>query len=160
MSQAETDITRITRSGHFRLALPPALAFKLFTAVGERLWVPGWTPEILGPLPQAGGLVFLTGDGAERTIWTVIDSDPVGGRVRYSRVTPASRAGAVTIELAPTGTGCRVEVTYDLTALNADGAAALDAYAPDRFAAMLNHWRELIETMLAKDAPDLAALVA
>ena len=86
---------REIQSGRFALALPKANAFKLFTAEGERLWVPGWAPEILGPLPQATGLVFLTGEGAERTIWTVVESDPARGLVRYSRVTPGSRAGFV-----------------------------------------------------------------
>lgn len=155
-----TEIQRITRRGDFRLNLPAALAFKLFTAAGERLWVPDWSPRILGPLPQGPGLVFLTGDGAERTIWTVIESDPASGRVRYSRVTPASRAGTVTVEVKPIEEGCRVDVAYDLTALDPDGAASLDAYAPERFAEMLAHWRALIEDLLARDAPDLAALVA
>jgi hypothetical protein len=154
------EIARIIRRGGFRLDLPTAEAFKLFTAAGERLWVPGWSPEILGPLPQAPGLVFLTGEGVERTIWTVIESDPARGRARYSRVTPASRAGTVTVEVSPAEGGCHVEVAYDLTALDPDGAASLDAYAPERFAEMLEHWRALIEDLLARDAPDLAALVA
>lgn len=154
------DVARITRRGSFQLALPPAEAFKLFTAEGERLWVPGWSPDILGDLPQRQGLVFLTGDGAERTIWTVIESDPSAGRVRYSRVTPASRAGIVTVEVTAIDAGCQVDVAYDLTALGQDGAASLDAYSAPLFAEMLEHWRALIQARLATDAPDLKALVA
>lgn len=160
MTGDKDEIARITRRGGFRLALPAAEAFKLFTAAGERLWVPGWSPEILGPLPQQPGLVFLTGDGVERTIWTVIESDPGAGRVRYSRVTPASRAGTVTVEVSPAEGGCHVDVAYDLTALGPDGAPSLDAYSPRRFTEMLEHWRALIEDLLARETPDLAALVA
>lgn len=160
MTGVAEPIARIVRRGDFRLDLPADQAFKLFTAAGERLWVPGWSPRILGPLPQGPGLVFVTGDGDERTIWTVLESDPVKGRVRYSRVTPASRAGTVTVQISAAGKGCQVEVAYDLTALDADGTAALEAYAPDRFAQMLDHWRALIEAMMAKDPPDLTALVA
>ena len=134
---------RETQSGGFELALPMDEAFKLFTAEGERLWVPGWAPEILGPLPQAAGLVFLTGEGAERTIWTVIESDPPG-RILYSRVTPGSRAGLVEVRLGERGNRTGVDVGYDLTALSDEGEQALDAYAGAAFADMLVTWERLI----------------
>ena len=38
---------RSRRQGSFVLPLPPAQAFDLFTAEGERRWVAGWDPEIL-----------------------------------------------------------------------------------------------------------------
>ena len=151
--------TRIRQRGRFQIALPPAQAFKLFTAEGERLWVPDWAPEILGPLPQEAGLVFLTGIGTQRTIWTVIESRPADGRVRYSRVTPGSRAGIVSVDVTGADGGSKVVVSYDLTALSADGEAALEAYSPANFAGMMDEWRTMIERMLAASRPDLATLV-
>lgn len=139
---------RETQTGGFELDLPMKDAFKLFTAEGERLWVPGWSPEVLGELPQAPGLVFLTGEGSEHTIWTIIESNPVGGFVRYSRVTPGSRAGLVEVRLAVVGDRTRVDVTYDLTALTPDGEQALTAYSGPRFVEMLEQWRELIAAYL------------
>ena len=139
---------RERHTGRFELALPRDEAFKLFTADGERLWVPGWTPAILGPLPQAPGLVFLTGEGAERTIWTVLESDPVDGLVRYSRVTPGSRAGLVEVRVSGEGDRTRVDVTYDLTALSPEGEEALEAYSAPRFAEMLANWEKLIAAFL------------
>ncbi len=141
---------RERQTGGFELPLPLREAFKLFTAEGERLWVPGWSPEILGPLPQADGLVFLTGEGAEHTIWTVIESDP-DGRLLYSRVTPGSRAGLVEVRLREAGETTRVDVTYDLTALSEEGERALDAYAETRFAEMLADWQALIAAFLARE---------
>lgn len=152
-------VARIRQSGSFPLDLLPAEAFKLFTAAGERLWVPGWAPAILGPLPQHPGLVFTTGTGADFTIWTVIDSDPAAGHVRYSRVTPGSRAGIVTVQVAAEAAGTRVEVAYDLTALSPEGETALQALAADRFAEMMREWQRLATAMLAEGRPDLAALV-
>ena len=142
---------RERQQGHIELPLPANEAFKLFTAEGERLWVPGWSPEILGPVPQAPGMVFLTGDGAERTIWTVIASDPVGGMLRYSRVTPALRAGLVEVRLTGEGERSRVEVNYDLTALSSDGEESLEAYSAPRFAEMLETWHALITAFLRSD---------
>ena len=142
---------REIQTGRFPLPLRTDEAFKLFTAEGERLWVPGWAPEILGALPQAPGLVFLTGKGSERTIWTVIESDRSRGLVRYSRVTPRSRAGLVEVRVEPDGDGCSVAVSYDLTALSAEGEAALDALSGSRFNDMLETWRGLILDFLAGD---------
>ena len=145
---------REIRTGHFTLELPMRDAFKLFTAEGERLWVPDWSPAILGALPQAPGLVFLTGTGADHTIWTVLDSECAAtrGHARYSRVTPGSRAGIVDVQLTAEATErTRVDVSYDLTALSPDGERALDAYDAPRFAQMLESWRTLITSFLARE---------
>ena len=142
---------RIREKGDFELALPPAEAFKLFTAEGERLWVPGWSPEMLAPPPQARGTVFLTGEGAERTIWTVLESDPAKGSLLYSRVTPGSRAGVVEVVLAKAGDRTRVQVGYDLTALSPEGEAALGAYQGARFTGMMEDWRTRIVAVLARE---------
>jgi hypothetical protein len=148
---AERFPRRERRKGQIELPLPAEDAFKLFTAEGERLWVPGWSPEMLGAVPQAQGLVFLTGEGDEWTIWTVIASDPVGGILRYSRVTPALRAGLVEVRLTGEGERTRVEVRYDLTALSSDGEASLEAYSAPRFAEMLDTWHALITDFLRSD---------
>ena len=136
------------QTGAFDLPLPPDEAFKLFTAEGERLWVPDWAPQMLGTLPQAPGLVFLTGGGDEATIWTVLASDLPGGLVRYSRVTPGSRAGIVEVGLTAKDEGTQVQVTYDLTALSPEGEQALEAYRGEAFAEMLRTWCSLIEQFL------------
>ena len=135
---------RIHESGNFALPLPPEQAFPLFTAEGERLWVPGWDPQMLGETPQQKGLVFLTGEGEEHTIWTVLESDPELGRLRYSRVTPRSRAGIVTVTIAGDAGGSQIQVQYNLTALSFDGSKRLDDYSGDKFRLMLAEWRRLI----------------
>ncbi|WP_445680886.1 hypothetical protein [Radicibacter daui] len=158
MADPASGALRIRRHGSFELALPPADAFKLFTAEGEKLWVPGWSPILLGPLPQQAGLVFLTGDGAEHTIWTVIDHDPVAGRVCYSRVTPASRAGFVRVQVTPANGGSRVAVEYDLTALDGEGAA-LQSWSPEYFSGMMAEWQSRILALPAEVRASLGDLV-
>ena len=146
---------RASRSGSFTLPLAPEAAFHLFTADGERLWVEGWDPMVPGdpplPLPrdaeQEEGLVFLTGAGDDCTIWTVLHSCRESGRLRYSRVTPASRAGIVDVALTAQGEGCLVSVAYDLTALTP--AEDLAAYQPAAFAAMLRDWSSAIHAAIA-----------
>jgi hypothetical protein len=144
---------RIANSGSFELFLPPGRAFDFFTAEGERLWVPGWSPTILGDLPQHPGLVFLTDADGKQTIWTVIESDPATLKHRYSRVTPGHTAAIVEVQLRPSGTGSSVEVSYDLTALSKEGEVALNGYADPQFGEMMDKWRSLVTAMLASREP-------
>lgn len=149
----ETDHPRAARSGTIHVALPPAEAFDLFTAEGERLWAPGWDPTILsgGREPEAGA-VFLTGHGGEETIWTVIEADRGAGRLCYSRVSPGSRAGIVRVRLMPEGAGSRVQVAYDMTALGRAGVPAVAGMDEAGFAAMLGDWERLIGEAVAAGA--------
>lgn len=143
---------RARSSGSFLIPIPPDDAFGLFTAEGEMLWVPGWSPDIFGPSPQQPGLVFLTGPEEQRTFWTVIQSDRQEKRHRYSRVTPSQHAGLVDVHLTAEQGGSRVHVAYDLTALPGCDATVLEPYFEPAFFAMLEEWRELILRALAEGA--------
>ena len=149
---AADQVRRVRNSGSFELPLPPDQAFPLFTADGERKWVPGWSPTVLGPEPQHTGLVFLTQSHGLDTIWTVIESDPAKRRHLYSRVTPGASAGTVEVCVRPAPQGSIVDVAYDLTALSEEGAAGLDSYEGEQFGAMMDKWRSLITDMLARGA--------
>lgn len=144
---------RIANSGSFELPLPPGEAFDFFTAEGEKYWVPGWSPTILGDLPQHPGLVFLTEANGQQVIWIVLESDPATLKHRYSRVAPGHTAALVEVQLRPSGKGCRVHVSYDLTALSEEGEAALDGYADPQFGEMMEKWRSLVGEMLASREP-------
>jgi hypothetical protein len=61
------------------------------------------------------------------------------------------RAGLVEVRLTGEGERSRVEVSYDLTALSADGEASLEAYSAPRFAEMLEKWHALITDFLRSD---------
>ena len=65
---------RTVRSHAFNVALPMARAFTLFTPEGGRSWAEGWDPTHLHPtdgMPERG-MVFTTGQGDSRTVWTMI----------------------------------------------------------------------------------------
>lgn len=137
----------LTRSGSFDLPLPLARAFPLFTAEGERGWVPGWEPSYLHPaLPSnERGTVFRTHHGDEETIWIVLRHEPSRGIAEYARFTPGSRLGTVCVECEDIGASLtRVSVTYSLTALSDAGRRALGAMDPASYEGMLAEWRRLI----------------
>lgn len=134
--------THIERSGTVHVAAPLRQAFQFFTPDGERLWVPGWSPEYLHPVvgEQCEGAVFRTSAGGEETLWMVTRYDPVGGVAEYVRVTPGSRMGTVSIRSeAETASTTVVHVTYRVTALSPDGNGVLEAFDAG-FAAMMGEW--------------------
>jgi hypothetical protein len=74
---------------------PPSLeCIALITAEGEQHWAPYWKPTFLDPVDGSPekGMVFLTSHGNEDTYWAMVDYDPAGGYLRYSRLTPGSRS--------------------------------------------------------------------
>ena len=137
--------SRATVRDSFDLPLSRGAAFRLFTARGEQLWVPGWSPQFFAHVDDDLdlGTVWRTDDDEGRaTTWIVLDADPPS-RVRYARVAEAWTAGTVAVSLTETPSGCRVTVEYDLTAIRPDAAAELDRFA-EGYAAYLASWRTLI----------------
>lgn len=139
---------RVELNGSLELELPPDAAFPLFTALGEREWVPGWDPELV--YPESGELeenqVFVTGSGAERTEWFVARLDRAGREVSYIRTTPPSRVARVDVAVRPRGEGSVVTVTYLWTALSAEGRRIIreQAHGYDQ---MLREWQRLLEAL-------------
>jgi hypothetical protein len=145
---------RARLSGAFELPLPRRAAFRLFTARGEELWVPGWAPRFFTDVAddlEVGTVWRTDGDEGRPTTWIVLDSAP-GARVRYARVAEGWTAGTVTVELAETPDGCRVAVEYDLTAMHPDAATELARFA-DGYPAYLDSWRDAILDHLASGGP-------
>lgn len=132
-----------------RIAAPIDRCIRFFTPRGEELWVDGWAPRYLHPADGRTqvGMVFTTGSGDAYTIWMLVDF--ADHRARYARVTPALRTGFVeAICHATTAAESEVDVTYELTALTDAGVATLADYAPERYPAMIEGWKQLIDAKL------------
>jgi hypothetical protein len=145
---------RVRSTHHIELDLPADRAFMLFTPAGEELWVDGWAPRYLWPGDghTREGMVFTTGHGSECTIWLLADFDPGTRRSRYVRTTPGCRAGVVEIACDPVHEQrCRLDVTYDMTALE---DSTDDVLAPYREAALV----QMVEGWAARIAERLPQL--
>ena len=73
----------VERSHGFVLDLAKARAFPLFEPEGERAWAKGWEPNYLHPADgrARAGMVFTTGHGGEKTLWTMVKHEPASGLV-------------------------------------------------------------------------------
>ena len=147
--------TRVEHRHRIVVALPVEAAFPLFTPKGEEAWAPGWAPEYLHPADggTCEGMVFRTVHGGETTLWGCVDHRPDEHRIRYVRVTPASRFAFVDIACRALGPDrTEVEVGYAQTALTPPGEAHLAALDAATFAATIDGWRGEIEAATATPA--------
>ncbi|MCC7053669.1 MAG: hypothetical protein IT355_10400 [Gemmatimonadaceae bacterium] len=142
----------VRRAAQIVLDGPVERVFPMFTPLGECAWVPGWAPQFIRPADgrTAAGMVFRTGEADELTLWACCDWEPGQQRVRYARVTPASRFGFVEVRCtAATATTTTADVAYDLTALTPAGVKYLDEFTAAAFGAMLAEWQVRIDGWLA-----------
>jgi hypothetical protein len=137
-----------------RVPLSAKRAMELFTARGERAWVPDWEPTFPAGEPPEGapeeeGTVFLTDHGGRRTHWVVAARSE--GMVRYARVTPGLWSGLVTVRTRPgDGPPSEFEISYDLTALTEEGVRELSAFEAG-FEQEIGAWEDLIAAALPRD---------
>ena len=134
------------RSAEITVALPLTEAMALFTAEGERRWADGWDPWYPAPERRDGpGAVFATAHATTETTWVMVEHECE--RVAYARVTPGLSAGTVGVQALGFDDGrTRVRVSYDLTALSAQGEAWLAAF-DDGFTDHIAGWEVAIAAM-------------
>ncbi|HSX62566.1 MAG TPA: hypothetical protein VLF18_20475 [Tahibacter sp.] len=145
-------MTTMSAESGFELGLSADDALPLFTAQGERRWVPGWEPEMVGD--GGPGSAFVTRMNGTETSWVVIDYDVARGIARYARWVAGVQAGLVEVRCAPLAADrCAVRVRYALTPLSPESVAAVAGFLePDRFAGSIAGWKRLIvEAGLAAD---------
>lgn len=124
-------------------------ALPLFTAEGERNWVPGWAPEILSGNGERGSVFRTTSDGVQ-TVWIVTDFRPDLGRASYARIAQGSNMGLVDVQCEPVDPdSTRVTVTYTLTGLNAEGVAFASQFLdPQAYKRFIGEWQQAIDAAL------------
>jgi hypothetical protein len=141
-----------SQTGSFHLDVPPARAFPLFTAAGERSWAPGWDPEMLSGDVERGS-VFRTQAHGHETVWIVTEYRADARRVSYARLAGGANMGLVDVTCEAEGIGTRVTVRYTLTPLSHEAEQNVQQIlAPAHYAAFMREWEESITKALAQTA--------
>jgi len=137
-----------TRS--FNLGAPSRELLQLFTAEGERLWVPGWNPELLSGGTERGSVFRTLGADGQETVWVVTDFRPDLGRASYARIAQGSNMGLVDVHCEPlTANSTCVTVTYTLTGLSPEGTAFVQRFlAAQYFSAYIEGWKQSLDNLL------------
>jgi len=102
--------------------------FPLFSPQGERLWVPGWDPELLHPpgTDWAEGMIFRTVEEMGEAIWLVTRLEREAHKVEYVRVEPGRYVARVAVSCSAVGDRLTEAATsYEFIGLSEVGNAEI-----------------------------------
>ena len=139
-------VNSVSHTETFRIDQPAEILFPLFSAEGEKLWVPGWDYENISWSDVIHeDFIFLTrghGHSSQETIWLVKSYDPNRYYVQFYRVEPGDKVGLVTVRCDPVDKDITdVEVTYEYTALSESGRRFLEHFSADHYKEFINGWK-------------------
>jgi len=146
----------VTHRGLIRLAAPVERAFPLFGPVREKLWAPGWNPQIVYPLDRdvAEGMVFLTQEQRGETYWVLTRLDAAQHFIAYANFTPGYIANRIEIRCrAAAANQTECEVMYAHVALGEAGNHFIEQMDEKAYAAKMAHWQEAINYALEHGKP-------
>jgi len=129
--------------------------FPLFSPVGEKLWVPGWDPELLHPAGTewAEGLVFRTREERGDAIWIVTRLDRPAHDVEYHRVEPDRYVARIHVHCVAAGQAATdASVEYEFIGLSESGNAEIAAMDEPGYAAKMARWTQWINDHLRRTA--------
>lgn len=123
--------------------------FPLFSAEGEKLWVPDWDYQnIMGSTELCEDYVFVTKThdyASGDAIWIVKSYDPKNHFVTFYKVEPEDKIATVSIKCdALTKNDTLITVSYDYVALSKRGQDFIDGYSQDIFEAFIGEWNVLL----------------
>jgi hypothetical protein len=149
-SISDASSVRVEQQGSFELAMPAQAAFPLFSAEGERLWVPHWDPKPVFPIDdvvrwQTDAVWTIIRDGELLTWWTVeVDREKL--RASYVHFS-TGRAVRVNVHVVPIeAQKCRVHVEYIITATSPEGERHIREACDMK--GRMDQWKTLIESAL------------
>ncbi len=95
-------MSSVKHSEKFKIDQPIEILFPLFSAEGEKLWVPGWDYEnIMGSNDLHEDYIFLTKNhdhASTDAIWLVKRYEPESFLVQFYKVEPEDKVGVITVQ--------------------------------------------------------------
>jgi hypothetical protein len=161
-------MSRIKRQTSFKINQPAEVLFPLFSAEGEKSWVPGWDYEnVMGGTDLYEDYVFLTAGhhradqhetghdvhgqhssehhAAPKTIWLVKRHEPENYFVQFYRIEPEDKVGIITVQCKLLGeNSTEVEVAYDYIGLSKTGNDFVAHYSAEAHEEFINPWPKLV----------------
>ncbi|MBN1856538.1 MAG: hypothetical protein JW846_06280 [Dehalococcoidia bacterium] len=139
----------VRHSEKFRIAQQIERVFPLFSAEGERVWVPGWDyVNVMGSTDLHEDYIFLTTShdhAGSDAIWIVKRYEPENHFVQFYRVEPGVKVGVISIVCSQVDEKLtEVEVTYQYTALNTKGEEFIAGFTSSQYKDFIAEWHRLL----------------
>ena len=143
-------MSTIKHTEQFKINQPIEILFPLFSAEGEKLWVPGWDYEnIMGSTDLHEDYVFLTKNhdhASTDAIWLVKKYEPETFLVQFYKVEPENKVGIITVRCNNI-TKCvtQVEVSYEYISLSKTGDEFIESFTSTEYKTFISEWKDLLE---------------
>ena len=142
-------MSTVKHTASFEIAQPATVLFPLFSAEGERLWVPGWDYEnVMGGTDLHEDYVFITKShdhAASDAIWLVKKYEPEDYLVQLYKVEPGDKIGIVEVQcFEQAESRTKVRVTYEYIGLSEKGDGFVSRFTAAKYSAYISEWESLL----------------
>jgi len=132
----------------FQINQPIDILFPLFSAEGEKLWVPGWDYEnIMGYSDLHEDYIFLTKNhdhASTDAIWLVKKYKPESHFVQFYKVEPEDKVGIITVQCTKMNESLtQVDVSYEYIGLSKKGDQFIENFTSAEYEAFIAEWNSL-----------------
>ena len=141
----------IKHTAGFQIDQPIEILFPLFSAEGEKLWVPGWEYEnIMGSSDLHEDYIFLTKNhdhASTDAIWLVKKYVPESHFVEFYKVEPEDKVGVISVQCTSMDDSLtQIEVSYEYIALSEKGNRFIDEFTAIEYEAFIGEWDSLLKS--------------
>lgn len=142
-------MNKVKHTADFQINQPIDILFPLFSAEGEKLWVPGWDYEnIMGYSDLHEDYIFLTkkhNHASTDAIWLVKRYKPESFFVQFYKIEPEDKVGIITVQCAKiNGSLTRVEVSYEYIGLSKKGDGFIENFTSAEYKKFIAEWKSLL----------------
>ncbi len=151
----------IKHTASFEIREPAKRLFPLFSAEGEKRWVPGWDYQnLMGGIELHEDYVFTTkchDHAASEAIWIVKRYVPERHLVQFYKVEPGDKLGVIEVRCTELDQSLtRVDVSYEYIGLSPAGDEFIAQFSSTQYKAFIAEWKRLLLRYLdgQRPAPD------
>lgn len=142
-------MSRVRHTAGFQINQPIGILFPLFSAEGERLWVPGWDYEnIMGASDLHEDYIFLTKNhdhASSDAIWLVKQYKPESHFVQFYKVEPEDKVGIITVQCTKMNQSLtQVDVSYEYIGLSKKGDVFIEKFTSSIYKEFIAEWNNLL----------------
>jgi len=143
-------MSSIKHEEEFQVDQPIDILFPLFSAEGEKHWVPGWDyRNIMGSTELHEDYIFVTENhdhASNDAIWLVKRYDPDSHYVEFYKVEPEDKVGIITVRCNSISQfKTNVSVSYEYIALSEKGNQFVTSFTKGDYKELIGEWKQLLD---------------
>ena len=149
-------MSKVKQSASFMVDQPIHVLFPLFSAEGEKLWVPGWDYENISEGTDLHeDYVFATKShdhAAADAIWIVKRYEPENYLVQFYKIEPGEKIGVIEVRcFEQSKSETKVQVTYEYIGLSKTGNEFVSSFSLSKHKEFIAEWETLLLKYFARE---------